>query len=71
MWLCRLELDISFTHDLASQVHGSVVTMTDIMSELYMVNVGVGNSFVINLLFLSLIVFQKRKSQSKFVLGYF
>lgn len=39
------------------------MTTTDIMSELYMVHLGLENSFVFNLLFLSLDVFQKRKPQ--------
>lgn len=52
---------ISSNQDLASQVRASVMTTTDIVSELYMVHLGLGNSFVFNPLFLSLNVFQKRK----------
>lgn len=53
-----MKVDVGFNHDLASQVHGSVMTVMDSMSELYMMNTGVGNSFVVNLL----LIFPKKEN---------
>ena len=36
--ICNLKLDVSFNHELASQVHSSVITMMNMISEPYIIN---------------------------------
>lgn len=69
------DLPLETWHHLSSwsglRVCGSARQRWTLCLNSTLVNVGTGNSFVFNLLFLSSNVFQKRKPPSKLLLGFF
>lgn len=70
--ICNLKLDSSFYHELTSQVHSSMLTMSEKISGFYVINRRnwdfIGFPFFIFLT--DIFFFKKRKSQSKISLGY-
>lgn len=68
-WICPSKPDVSLNHDLASQIHSSMMGM---ISELYTMNSRswefICFPHVVSFLFY---FFPEKKSQSKFLLGFF